>query len=157
MASRLVLVDDAGESPICVAFHEHERDPRQVDVTASQALEDGGDLAAAHDRLEQAVRALLPFSERRIGRVAEAPRPEWDDELALGDPQGSGGGWPTEVEIRLPTRAPVFALPREELAGRRHDRRSPPQAGPGLKRGGARRRPRATGDGDGRGHLHASG
>jgi hypothetical protein len=117
MASRLVLVDDAGESPICVAFHEHDRDPRQVDVTVSQALEDGGDLAAAHERLEQAVRALLPFSERRIGRVAEAPRPLWDDELALGDPQGSGGGWPTEVEIRLPTRAPVFALPREELAG----------------------------------------
>jgi hypothetical protein len=117
MASRLVLVDDAGESPICIAFHDHERDPRQVDVTATRALEDGSDLAAAHDRLEQAVRALLPFSERRIGRVAEAPRPEWDDELALGDPQGSGGGWPTEVEIRLPTRAPVFALPREELAG----------------------------------------
>ena len=63
------------------------------------------------------MRALLPFSERRIGRVAEAPRPVWDDELALGDPQGSGGGWPTEVEIRLPARAPVFALPREELAG----------------------------------------
>ena len=49
--------------------------------------------------------------------MAEAPRPEWDDELALGDPAGSGGGWPTEVEIRVPARAPVFALPREELAG----------------------------------------
>jgi hypothetical protein len=117
MASRLVRVDDSGESPICVALHDQDRDPRHVDVTATQAIDDEGDLAAAHDRMEQAVRSLLPFSERRMGRVAEAPRPQWDDELALGDPQGSGGGWPTEVEIRVATRAPVFALPREELAG----------------------------------------
>jgi hypothetical protein len=117
MASRLVCVEEPGDSPICVALHDQDRDPRQVDVTASQAIDEGDDLAAAHDRLEQAVRSLLPFSERRLGRVAEAPRPHWDDELALGDPQGSGGGWPTEVEIRVATRAPVFVLPREELAG----------------------------------------
>jgi hypothetical protein len=117
MASRLVCVEEPGDSPIRVALHDQDRDPRQVDVTVSQAIDDGDDLATAHDRLEQAVRALLPFSERRLGRVVEAPRPQWDDELALGDPQGSGGGWPTEVEIRVATRAPVFALPREELAG----------------------------------------
>jgi hypothetical protein len=80
---------------------------------ASADADDG----AAHDRMEAAVRALLPFSERRLARVAEAPRPAWDDERVLGDPPGTGGGWPTEVEIRLATRAPVYALPREELAG----------------------------------------
>jgi hypothetical protein len=112
-----VLADEAGGSPICVALHDQERDPRQVDLTATQAVDDGADLAGVHDGLERAVRALLPFSERRIGRVAEAPRPAWDDDLALGDPHGSGGGWPTEVEIRVATRAPVFSLPREELAG----------------------------------------
>jgi hypothetical protein len=117
MASRLLLVDESGESPIGVALYDLDREPRHVDVTASQAVDDGADLGAAHDRMEQAVRALLPFSDRRIGRVAAAPRPAWDDELALGDPHGTGGGWPTEVEIRVATKAPVFVLPREELAG----------------------------------------
>ncbi len=117
MAERLVLVGESDDAPICVAFHPLERDPKHVDVTAARVVEDGADLAAAYDDMEAAVRALLPFSERRVARVAEAPRPVWDDELALLDPSGAGSGWPTEVEIRVATRAPVFALPREELAG----------------------------------------
>jgi hypothetical protein len=117
MAERLVLVDEGGHAPTCVALHGLERDPKHVDVVATRAVEATTDLAAAHAEMEAAVRALLPFSERRLARVAEAPRPVWDDELALGDPAAAGSGWPTEVEIRVGTKAPVFALPREELAG----------------------------------------
>jgi hypothetical protein len=117
MCDRLIVVEDDGADPICVALHPLEREPRHVDVTATRAVDAGCDLAEAHAELERAVRGLLPFSERRAARVAEASEPAWDDELALADPAGGGGGWPTEVEIRVPTRAPVFALPREELAG----------------------------------------
>jgi hypothetical protein len=117
MAERLILTQEPEASPICVALHALDRDPKHLDLTATQVVDDGADLSAAHDGMEGAVRALLPFSERRLARIAEAPRPVWDDELVLGDPPGTGGGWPTEVEIRLPTRAPVYALPREELAG----------------------------------------
>lgn len=117
MADRVVLAGEADADPIRVALHPGERGARHVDLTASMAVDDGADLAAVHDRLEAAVRGLLPFSEQRLARVAEAPRPAWDDELALGDPAGSGGGWPTEVEIRTPLKVPVFWLAREELAG----------------------------------------
>lgn len=117
MADRMILVAEGDPDPIRVTLHPGERGARYVDLTASVAVDDGDDLAPAHDRLEAAVRALLPFSEQRLGRVAEAPRPAWDDELALGDPAGTGAGWPTEVEIRTPLKPPVFALPREELAG----------------------------------------
>jgi len=117
MCERLIVVDEEGADPICVAVHPLEREPRHVDVTALRAVDAAADLAGVHDALERVVRGLLPFSERRAARVAEAPVPGWDDELSLGDPAGAGGGWPTEVEIRVPTRAPVFVLPREELAG----------------------------------------
>jgi len=117
MCDRLIVVEEDGADPILVAVHPVDREPRHVDVTVIQAVEDDADLPAAHDRLEAVARKLLPFSERRAVRVAEAPRPVWDDELALGDPAGGGGGWPTEVEIRVATRAPVFALAREELGG----------------------------------------
>jgi hypothetical protein len=117
MADRLVIADPTGERPIRVALHELERDPRHVDLTAGQALDEGADRSAVHAGIEQAVRALLPFSDQRLVRVAEAPAAVWDDDLALGDPVGAGGGWPTEVEIRLAARPPVFVLPREELAG----------------------------------------
>jgi hypothetical protein len=117
MADRVVLVGEGDLDPIRLTVHAGERGARHVDLTASVAVDDGADLGAAHDRLEAAVRGLLPFSEQRLARVAEAPRPVWDDELALGDPAGTGGGWPTEVEIRTPLKPPVFLLPREELAG----------------------------------------
>jgi hypothetical protein len=117
MCDRLIVVEEEGGEPILVAVHPVDREPRHVDVTVLQAVDDGADLVATHDRLEAVARKLLPFSEKRAVRAAEAPRPVWDDELALADPAGGGGGWPTEVEIRLGTRAPVFSLAREELGG----------------------------------------
>jgi hypothetical protein len=117
MADRVILLGEGDADPIRLTLHPGERGARHVDLTASVAVDEGGDLAGVHDRLEAAVRALLPFSEHRLARVAEAPRPVWDDELALADPAGTGAGWPTEVEIRTPLRPPVFSLAREELAG----------------------------------------
>lgn len=117
MCDRLIVVEEDASRPICVTLHPLDREPRYVDITAMRSVDDDANLSAVHDRLEQLVRGLLPFSERRAVRVADAPRPVWDDELALADPAGGGGGWPTEVEIRVPSKAPVFALRREELAG----------------------------------------
>ena len=59
--------------------------------------------------------ALLGAPHRPGGRGAAARAGTTSSPSATR--QGSGGGWPTEVEIRVPARAPVFALPREELAG----------------------------------------
>jgi hypothetical protein len=57
----------------------------------------------------------MPFAEGRIGRVAAAPAPLWDDDFALADPE-AGGGWPGDVEIRATSRPPVYVLPREHTA-----------------------------------------
>ncbi|MCU0670411.1 MAG: hypothetical protein MUF70_13835, partial [Myxococcota bacterium] len=38
----------------------------------------------------------------------------WDDDLALEDPP-AGGGWPSEVDLRVLSKPPVYRLPREEV------------------------------------------
>jgi hypothetical protein len=86
-----------------------------VDVVASAAIDETGPEAAdAHTVLEEAVRALMPFSE---GRMVHRPheRPAWDDDSALEDP-AAGAAWPAELELRLANRPPVYALPRAGMA-----------------------------------------
>jgi len=74
---------------------------------------------AAEDEARQAMRArlheLIPFSE---GQLEERPilRPLWDDDDWLEDPV-RGEGWPAEVDLRLPGKAPAYRLDRAGVAG----------------------------------------
>ena len=55
----------------------------------------------------------MPFSEGRVLQ-REHPWPAWDDPDALYD--ASDAGWPPEASLRLGSRRPVYAIPREVAA-----------------------------------------
>lgn len=64
--------------------------------------------------IEEAVRGLLPFSERGLARASLPERALWDDDEAQPGPDAPCG-WPGSVDVR-PARD-LWALPREPLAG----------------------------------------
>jgi hypothetical protein len=68
-------------------------------------------LAEAQRRAVEAILELLPFSEGRVLQREHA-QPRWDDEGALGGVEACPG-WPPEATLRLGSRRPVYALPRE--------------------------------------------
>ena len=112
LASRALLFAEGAPDAITLSLHPNER-KRYVDLAARQSIDVDEDLDAAHTRIENAVRALLPFSDKKVARVADAGAPLWDDELALGELED--GGWPTEVEIRANASPLVYSLPRDAM------------------------------------------
>ncbi len=116
MGRRVLVGSQAtGGAPIAVQAFPLARGETACEVVASTvAAAEPEALRQAADRIEQTVRALMPFSEGRMGRV-RFPAPTWDHDLALADPP-RGRGWPAEVDLRLSSRPPVFHLPREEVA-----------------------------------------
>lgn len=119
MARRLVRVVDPAlpvDGTNCVSLvvlpSSHGGDSR--DLVATAVVEAGSEAArsAAVTQIEAAVRELMPFSE---GHVVRDPLPaiRWDEE-APGDPT-VGESWPSDVEIRISSRPPVYALPRDAV------------------------------------------
>jgi hypothetical protein len=45
-----------------------------------------------------------------------APAPRWDHDALLADPP-AGVGWPAEIELRLPTKQPIYQLDRAAVGG----------------------------------------
>jgi hypothetical protein len=125
MADRLISVADlaqpmTGTNVVAIALYPHGGSGASagdvVDVIASAAVDETAiDPERADDVLEQTVRELMPFSEGRMIRAAYQP-PAWDDDAALEDP-AAGAAWPAELELRLSSRPPVYALPRAGMAG----------------------------------------
>jgi hypothetical protein len=56
----------------------------------------------------------MPFSEGRIS-LREQRRPLWDDDGWLEDPD-RGTGWPSEIDLSVSGRAPVYRLDRSGVA-----------------------------------------
>ena len=81
-------------------------DPRQLDDRDWVDLE---------DRLEERVRGIVPFAQKKLTR-RPVERPIWDDDDWLEDPP-PGQGWPAEVELRVNGRPPVYRLDRAGVAG----------------------------------------
>jgi hypothetical protein len=117
MARRVILVHDPaqaleGANLVRVAVFP-ERHARDVAVVASFLLPNGVEQDEELEReVAESVLELMPFARDRVRRLASAPRPRWDDELALEDP-APGAGWPGEADLRVLSRPPVFRLPRE--------------------------------------------
>lgn len=84
-----------------------------VDVIATSVVPATSTRAEAEASIEEAVRELMPFSERDVARE-KAPAVRWDEDVP-GDP-APGEGWPGEVEIRVSSRPPIYLLPREAVA-----------------------------------------
>ncbi|RMF83599.1 MAG: hypothetical protein D6739_07010, partial [Nitrospirae bacterium] len=116
MGRRVVVGSEAaGGAPVAIQAFPLRRGETACEVVASTvAPAEPARLRGAVGRMEETVRALMPFSEGRMGRVRFEP-PTWDHDLCLCDPP-RGRGWPAEVELRLSSRPPVFHLPREEVA-----------------------------------------
>jgi len=121
MARRVVRVIDPGlpvEGTNCVSLvvlpSPHGGDSRDLVASAIVAAGSDAERAAAEARIEQAVRELMPFSQ---GHIVRDPLPavRWDEE-SPGDP-AVGESWPSDVEIRVSSRPPVYALPRDAVAG----------------------------------------
>lgn len=121
MARRVVRLIDPlrpadGTNVLGIALHPLAAGSDAVHLIASAVVEaDDPEPARREAEIEDAVRALMPFSE---GRLARQPgfHPRWDDDAALEDP-APGAAWPAEVEIRAASRPPVYALARSALGG----------------------------------------
>ncbi len=119
MARRVIHVADPavpidGANAISISVHPAAGSSDAVDVVATAAC----DIAAgpaADAAIEATVRDLMPFSdERLVSRPVETP--QWDDDAVLEDPPRAAA-WPADVEVRISSRPPVYALPRAAVAG----------------------------------------
>lgn len=92
-----------------------EKSGRDVQVVATYLLPEGEfDEAALEAEVAESLLDLMPFARDHARRAVASPRPRWDDDLALEDP-APGTGWPSEVDLRLMNRPPVYRLPREQV------------------------------------------
>jgi hypothetical protein len=121
MAPRVIVLRDPlqppeGTNALGLRRFPAADDAHQVDLVVSAVLDAAEpDLPAREAEMQAAVAALLPFAEESLRRVPDAA-PRWDDDAPLCDPP-AGAGWPGEVELRLPSRQPLYQLERAGLAG----------------------------------------
>jgi len=120
LAPRALLagaVSERGPSVVTLAQHPSSRGSRFAELVATTIIPDEPDqLEAAAALLDEAVRTLMPFSERRLKASPLPPRPLWDDESAVLDPPAQSG-WPEPLDIHVAGRRPLYHLPREPVAG----------------------------------------
>jgi hypothetical protein len=119
MASRVLRVGDPRaplEGANLVRVHVvPEKSGRDVQVVASYLLpEEPSDEAALETEVVESLLTLMPFARDGARRAVASARPRWDDELAVEDP-APGTGWPSEVDLRLLSKPPVYRLAREQI------------------------------------------
>lgn len=119
MARRVLRVGDPGQplegaNLVRIAVVP-EKSGRDVQVIGTYLLPEGDvDEPALEAAVADAMLDLMPFARDPARRAIASPRPRWDDDLALEDP-APGTGWPSEVELRVLSRPPVYRLPREQV------------------------------------------
>jgi len=123
MSGRLILPSPNAEEPtVAVTAFPSQSDAQGVDLVARALLPESGpeDRAtrqrALRDRIEDRLRRLMPFCGEALAPVRfEAPL--WDsDDGWLEDP-APGGGWPSEVDLRISSRPSVHHLDRACVGG----------------------------------------
>ena len=86
-----------------------------VDLVARIRLRPGDKEGQAQEEILRRIGQLMPFSEGRVV-PSEQQRPLWDDDGLLEDPE-PGRSWPSEIDLRVPGRTPVYRLDRAGVAG----------------------------------------
>ncbi len=119
MAHRVVCAPDArpgegqlGEALFRLQLFPSSAGPDLVELLASTTGAGEGSEEEL-ERMKRTVSDLIPFTEEQRVQVP-VPTPTWDDPDALSDPP-PGGGWPSEVQIRLSSRPSVYHLPRHAV------------------------------------------
>jgi hypothetical protein len=120
MAPRVIIVRDENLPPEGTNIVTLRRFPPDrsgsADVLASAVVAaDEPDPSAREAELAEALTGLMPLAEERLVR-ARTPTPRWDHDALLADPP-AGVGWPAEIELRLPTKQPIYQLDRAAVAG----------------------------------------
>jgi hypothetical protein len=119
MCARLILT---GEGPpdsltgrvISATAYANPQGGAEVDLVGRIRVADDEDIAEVEAEVLRRIQNLMPFSEGRIA-LREQRRPLWDDDGWLEDPE-RGAGWPSEIELRVAGRAPVYRLDRSGVA-----------------------------------------
>jgi hypothetical protein len=107
--------------PVMLSLHRGAGSADKVDlvaravVTDAEAALDDGQTRVWEERIEERVRGLLQFAEKKLVRQ-KVERPRWDDDDWLEDPP-PGQGWPSEIDLRVNGRPPVYRLDRAGIAG----------------------------------------
>jgi hypothetical protein len=123
MSARLVLPGDAeGESTVSVTAFPSQTQPNQIELVA-RARVPGADpdrlpeqLRGLRARIAERLKGLMPFCGDALVSI-ESELPQWDsDDGWLEDPE-PGQGWPSEIDLRLSSRPPVYQLDRASVAG----------------------------------------
>jgi hypothetical protein len=120
MAARVIVVRDESlppDGPNVVTLRRFPPDRSgSVELLASAVVAaDETDLGAHEAEISAALTGLMPFAKGRLERV-RAPEPRWDHDALLADPP-AGSGWPAEIELRLPTKQPIYQLDRAAVGG----------------------------------------
>jgi len=123
MSGRLILPGrEPGEQTLVVTAFPSQAHASRVDLVARVPLRvsDRAALPAGLRALRQAVRgrlqALMPFVGDDLASI-ELDAPLWDsDDGWLEDPP-PGRGWPSEIDLRLSSRPPVYHLDRACVGG----------------------------------------
>jgi len=110
------------EPAVTITAFPSQTQPGWVDLVA-RAMVPGADAATLSEQLTNLrqtiatrLEALMPFSQDQLQHI-EVPSPQWDaDDGWLEDPP-PGVGWPTEIDLRLSTRPPIYHLDRAAVAG----------------------------------------
>jgi hypothetical protein len=120
MGARLMLPGSQGA--VAVTAFPSQTHPGKVDLVA-RALLEHADLEARADQekalqeeIADRLRGLMPFSGDSIHRI-DAESPQWDsDDGWLEDPP-AGHGWPSEIDLRISSRPPIYHLDRAAVGG----------------------------------------
>jgi len=120
MGARLMLPGPQGA--VAVTAFPSQTHPDKVDLVARALLEhaDPETRAEQEKALQEEIagrlRALMPFSGDSIRRI-DAESPQWDsDDGWLEDPP-AGHGWPSEIDLRISSRPPIYHLDRAAVGG----------------------------------------
>lgn len=120
MGTSLILTGDAqaapkGPDPVSLSVFARSAQDGLVDLVARAVIDPADDLTTAEQALETRVRELVCFGGSDLKRLP-VQHPRWDDDGWLEDPE-VGAGWPTELQLRVSSKPPVYRLDRAEVAG----------------------------------------
>ncbi|MFK7894329.1 MAG: hypothetical protein AB8G23_00740 [Myxococcota bacterium] len=123
MGARVILPGRAKNEPTAfLTAFPSQTHPHSIDlvVRAVLNLRDPAQIPTEMKRVRALIadrlRALMPFSGDEL-RAVEVEMPHWDsDDGWLEDPE-SGVGWPSDVDLRLSSRPPIYHLDRSAVAG----------------------------------------
>ena len=74
------------------------------------------ELARLRRSIAERIEALMPFCGDRLLSI-ELSHPGWDSDDGWLEDARPGTGWPAEIDLRLPTRLPIYHLDRAATAG----------------------------------------